>query len=85
MSIRTLLAAVLVAGSIASPVLASDGTMNTAAANSQIAFFQGGQPERLVEGRNSDRIVVDASKARAAASQGFAPIDLEASSRGVNN
>jgi hypothetical protein len=85
MSIRTILAAALVAGSIAAPAVASDGQGSNTIPTGQVEFFQSGQTQRLVEGRNSDRVIVEMNKARAAALQGFAPVDTDTSSRGVNN
>jgi hypothetical protein len=85
MSIRTILAAAFVAGSIAVPAFASDGQGSNTIPSNQVEFLQSGQTQRLVEGRNSFRPVVETNKARAAASQGFAPVDVDASNEGVNN
>jgi hypothetical protein len=87
MSIRTILAAALVAGSFAAPAFASDSSSNTIPTG-QLEFFTSGQSQgqrqRLVEGRNSDRVVVITNKAEAAISQGFAPVDTSAP-QGSNN
>jgi hypothetical protein len=84
MSIRTILAAALVAGSFAAPAFASDGQGSNIIPTGQVEFFQGGQAQRLVEGRNSDRAFVVTNKAQAAKSQGFAPVDTD-NLRGNNN
>jgi hypothetical protein len=85
MSIRTILAAALVASSIAAPAVASDGPGSNTIPTGQVEFFQSGQTQRLVEGRNSDRVTVATNKARAAVAQGFAPVDTDTAARGANN
>jgi hypothetical protein len=85
MSIRTILAAALVAGSIASPALANDGQGYSTNPPNVVEFYSAGQSQRLVEGRNSDRGMIVTNKAQAATSQGFAPVDTDAAQRGANN
>jgi hypothetical protein len=61
MSIRTILAAALVAGSFAVPALASDGHYSNGVSNGPIDFMKQGQTASqtpvLIEGRNSARTV----------------------------
>jgi hypothetical protein len=85
MSIRTILAAAFVAGSIASPALANDGPTRSTTPSNVIEFYSSGQSQRLVEGRNSDRGASVTNRTQAATSQGFAPIDTNATARGANN
>jgi hypothetical protein len=82
-SLKILAAAAIVA--ISAPAFASDGAGNSQTIDLKVIQFAAqGQTPRLVEGRNSDRIVVQTSKAQAATSQGFAPVDTDAALRGSN-
>jgi hypothetical protein len=85
MSIRTILTAALVVGSIASPAFAANNSPTETSPSKAIEFFTTGQSQRLVEGRNSDRTVVVTNKAQAATSQGFAPVNTDIVARGSNN
>jgi hypothetical protein len=84
MSIRTILAAAVVAGAFTVPALASE-RQGDQAISKKIEFLQSGQTRPVFEGRNSNRPAVGVDKSRAATSQGFAPVDTEASNRGFNN
>jgi hypothetical protein len=81
-SLKILAAAALVA--VAAPAFASDTPSRSVDAHA-LEFVRQSQPGRLIEGRNSDRTIIPSSNARAAFSQGFAPIDTIAAQRGVNN
>jgi hypothetical protein len=87
MSIRTILAAIVIVGSAAVPALAADTSVSSnTIPTQQLEFFTTGQGQRLVEGRNSNRAVIEVTnKAQAAISQGFAPIDTEVAIRGRSN
>jgi hypothetical protein len=82
MSIRVMLAAAAFAVTAAAPAVASE---SPATPNHAIGFLvNGGQAQRpLVEGRNSDRVVVETDRARAAAVQNFAPVDTRTTLEGA--
>jgi hypothetical protein len=73
MKTLSILAAAFAIGT-AIPALAGD---IDAPMPNQAHAFAAQQGERIVEGRNSDRVVIETNKARAAASQGFAPVDTQ--------
>jgi hypothetical protein len=82
MSIRTILAAAAIVASASIPAIAND---NVGAPNRAIGFFTSPQTQPIVEGRNSDRVVVQPNRARAAEAQGFFPVDTDAAQHGARS
>ncbi len=74
MPIRAILTAAAIAATVAVPAFATEGTSTP---NYAIGYLvNGGQSQQvLVEGRNSDRVIVGREKARAATTQNFFPVD----------
>jgi hypothetical protein len=80
-SIKTLAVALLAFSAV--PALATErrGVETNHTSN---RVTTGGQSSPTIQGRDSDRMVIDTNKARAATSQGFAPIDTQSIINGPN-